>query len=67
MSAPGPAPITEEEFAAWARRLGLGGLSGADLRELHRGWLGLQPQLGRLREGLAPQDAPPLPPLGIPG
>jgi hypothetical protein len=58
--------VTEAEFAAWAERLGLGRLDAADLAQLHRGWLGLQPQLQRLREGLRAEDRPPAPPLGPP-
>jgi hypothetical protein len=56
--------MTLAEFAAWARRLGLDRLSEEDLGQLHRGWLGMQPQLARLREGLRAEDRPPSPPLG---
>lgn len=58
--------MTLDEFRAWAARLGLAKLSEEDLAQLHRGWLGLQPQLARLREGLKPEDRPPAPPLGAP-
>jgi hypothetical protein len=57
--------VTEAEFAAWARRLGLTRLSEEDLAALRRGWLSLQPQLALIREGLGPEDRPPRPPLGI--
>jgi hypothetical protein len=56
--------MTAGEFAAWAKRLGLERLSENDLAELHRGWLGLQPQVQRLRDGLRAEDLPPKPPLG---
>ncbi len=56
--------MTLAEFTAWATRLGLGKLTPDDLAELHRGWLGLQPQLARVREGLRDEDKPPMPPLG---
>jgi hypothetical protein len=56
--------MTLAEFAAWARRLGLDRLSEEDLGQLHRGRLGMQPQLARLREGLRAEDRPPPPPLG---
>jgi hypothetical protein len=56
--------MTLAEFTAWARRLGLDRLSEQDLDQLHRGWLGMQPQLARLREGLHAEDGPPPPPLG---
>jgi hypothetical protein len=56
--------MTFPDFTAWAHRLGLGNLSEDDLRELHRGWLDLQPQLARVRENLRAEDRPPLPPLG---
>ncbi|WP_372622176.1 hypothetical protein [Falsiroseomonas sp.] len=56
--------MTLAEFTAWAQRLGLERLSRDDLEQLHRGWLGLQPQLARVREGLRAEDGPPPPPLG---
>jgi hypothetical protein len=56
--------MTLADFTAWAHRLGLGNLSEDDLRELRCGWLGLQPQLARIRENLRPEDRPPSPPLG---
>jgi len=56
--------VTLAEFTAWAARLGLQRLSAEDLAQLHRGWLGLQPQLAWVREGLRAEDAPPPPPLG---
>jgi hypothetical protein len=56
--------MTLAEFTAWAARLGLDRLTADDLAELHRGWLGLQPQLARVREGLRAEDNPPMPPLG---
>ncbi|WP_170984784.1 hypothetical protein [Roseomonas sp. AR75] len=56
--------MTLAEFTAWARRLGLERLTAEDLAELHRGWLGLQPQLQRVRDGLRAEDLPPKPPLG---
>lgn len=59
--------MTIDEFMAWAYRLGLTGLTEADLHELHRGWLGIQPQLERVRTGFSQEDRPPLPPLGLPG
>lgn len=58
--------MTLDDFRVWAVRLGLTKLSDDDLVQLHRGWLGLQPQLARLREGLKPEDRPPAPPLGAP-
>jgi len=57
--------VTLAEFTAWATRLGLGALTAEDLADLHRGWLGLQPQLDRVREGLTPADRLPPPPLGL--
>ena len=56
--------MTLAEFTAWATRLGLDRLTEDDLAELHRGWLGLQPQLARVRAGLRAEDLPPEPPLG---
>lgn len=57
--------MTPAAFAAWAERLGLGALGAEDLAALRAGWLGLQPQLARLRDGLTEADRPPSPPLGV--
>ena len=56
--------MTLAEFTAWAARLGLDRLKEDDLAELHRGWLGMQRQLDRVRAGLRADDLPPKPPLG---
>ena len=57
--------MTPEAFRDWAARLGLEKLDDEDLRQLQRGWEGLQPQLARVRDGLAPEQRPPAPPLGM--
>jgi hypothetical protein len=57
--------MTPEVFRAWAQRLGLGRLDDDDLRQLQRGWEGLQPQLARVRAGLPEDQRPPAPPLGM--
>jgi hypothetical protein len=58
--------VTPEPFRDWAIRLGLGPLTEEDLEALRRGWLGLAPQLARLRDGLAEADRPPRPSLREP-
>jgi hypothetical protein len=57
--------VTPEDFAAWAARLGLEKLTPEDLDQLRQGWIGMQPQLARIREGLRETDKPPAPPLGL--
>jgi hypothetical protein len=49
----------DDDFAAFKRRTAALGLvfSDEDLAELKRGWEGLQPQLARLRRGLADAGA----------
>lgn len=58
------APITPEAFAAWAARLGLARFPADDLEALRAGWIGLQPQLARVRDAIGPDDAPPRPSFG---
>lgn len=65
-AATGPDPITPEDFAAWAARLGLTRLSDDDLETLRAGWIGLQPQLALIRAAIGPEDKLPRPPLGVP-
>jgi len=51
--------MSDDDRAAFKQRtmtLGLA-FSDEDLAELQRGWLGLQPQLARLRSGLADAGA----------
>ncbi len=55
--------MTPEAFRDWAIRLGLVHLTEPDLESLRRGWLGLAPQLARLRAGLAEADRPAQPSL----